>query len=240
MSNTQNSTQTQEAIKAIPDNETKTPNMPVGIYAQEGENLYHWCQTDKEELIAAGLNWELIEELPARCEALREAQSIWNSERHIKEEAEKEWKDKSPSAYELRDGLLHTFRYAFRKNSEMLAKVAVIAEGDGHADMIQDLNDLYVLGSKNTAPLTAIGFDSALLTQADTSAEAMAELLARANGERLEQGESKLVRDKAYTYLKQLVDEVRACGKYLFWKDKERLKGYRSEYVRKYNKRRDT
>ncbi|MEQ8471570.1 MAG: hypothetical protein RIC35_10305 [Marinoscillum sp.] len=37
-------------------------------------------------------------------------------------------------------------------------------------------------------------------------------------------------RDKAYTFLKRAVDEIREAGKYVFWKDPKRLQGYRSLY----------
>ena len=41
------------------------------------------------------------------------------------------------------------------------------------------------------------------------------------------------MRDKAYTHLKQAVDEVRECGQYVFWRNEARLKGYSSRYFRK-------
>ncbi|WP_320017918.1 hypothetical protein [Labilibaculum manganireducens] len=47
----------------------------------------------------------------------------------------------------------------------------------------------------------------------------------------------KLMRDRACTYLKQLVDEIRAYGKYAFWNDKEKQKRYSSEYQRKVYKK---
>jgi hypothetical protein len=42
----------------------------------------------------------------------------------------------------------------------------------------------------------------------------------------------KIMRDRAYTHLKQLVDEIRAYGKYAFWNDEEKQKRYSSEYQR--------
>ena len=36
-----------DVIKAIADEETKSPTMPVDVYLQEAENLYHWCQDDR-------------------------------------------------------------------------------------------------------------------------------------------------------------------------------------------------
>ena len=61
----------------------------------------------------------------------------------------------------------------------------------------------------------------------------MSKLLTAMNGDRADNNGSKKMRDKAYTYLKEAVDEIRAGGKYVFWKNEKRLKGYRSEYHRR-------
>jgi len=58
----------------------------------------------------------------------------------------------------------------------------------------------------------------------------MGDLLGATNGERKEVSEAMRIRDKAYTYLKQAVDEIRDCGKFAFWRTPERFKGYVSNY----------
>lgn len=78
--------------------------------------------------------------------------------------------------------------------------------------MIQDLNGLSVLG-KNPAPLTAVSYNLTGLDIAANTPDDMAFLLAKANG------------DKAFHYMKELTGEIRAAGKYLFRKDKNRYKG---------------
>lgn len=45
-----------EAIEALTKEETVEPTMPVAVALQEAEDLYHWCQPDKEGLIKAGLD----------------------------------------------------------------------------------------------------------------------------------------------------------------------------------------
>ena len=65
------------------------------------------------------------------------------------------------------------------------------------------------------------------------SALLMAALLAAATGERIDTSESKRIRDQAYTHLKEAVDEIRAYGQYVFRHIDERLKGYRSNYLRR-------
>ncbi len=39
-----------------------------------------------------------------------------------------------------------------------------------------------------------------------------------------------IIRDQAFTCLKQAMYEIRRCGKYVFWRNADRLKGYSSDY----------
>lgn len=220
-------------IQAIPNEEVKEPGIPVDVFMQEAENLSKWSLDDLEALKVVGITKAMINDLAVRAGACREAQSIWNNDYRSQQEAQKQWAELSPLAYDLRDDLLATFRFAYRKDDALLSRVSAITDGNGHADMIQDLNDIAVLGRNNPDPLTGIGFDLAQLDVAATQADEMADLLAEANGDKADQNESKITRDKAYTYLKVLVDEIREAGKYVFRKDKKRLKGYSSQYRRK-------
>ncbi len=221
------------AITAIADEETKSPNMPIDTYLQEAENLHHWCEDDKQQLTGVGLDWTQVQEIPIRAGALREAQSIWFKERFTREEAEKQWNEQSPEGYDLRNQLLHSLHFAYRDAVDLAGRVSAIADGRGHADMIQDLNDIAVLGKENIEPLQKINFDIALLDQAASTADTLSDLLAKATTDREENNSFRVIRDQAYTYLKQPVDEVRECGQYVFWRNEERLKGYGSRYFRK-------
>lgn len=217
-------------ISAIPDDKATEPIMPVDVYLQEAENLYQWSLMDAPVLAAIGISSAVLNEIPVRAGACREAQSRWFKDRNSQQEAQRLWAEQSPQAYAMRDELLHTFRYAYRNDTAILARVAEITEGSTHADMIQDLNDLSVLGKNNPAPLQAIGFDLGKLDTAAATSDAMANLLALANGDRASQSETKKIRDKAFAYLRESVDQVREAGKYLFWKNENRYKGYVSKF----------
>jgi hypothetical protein len=181
-------------------------------------------------LAAIGISQAAIDELPVRAGACRETQSRWFKDRNSQLEAQRLWAEQAPQAYALRDELLHTFRYAYRNDTALLARVSEIADGNTNADMIQDLNDLSVLGKNNPAPIQAIGFDLGKLDVAAATSDSMANVLAMANGDKAIQNESKVIRDKAYTHMKELVDQIREAGKYLFWKNEKRYKGYISQY----------
>jgi hypothetical protein len=217
-------------ILAVKTEEVLTPNMPVDVYVQEAENLGHWSNDDREALAGAGLDLSLIDILPVRAGACREAQSLWIKERNMRKEAEAQWKAESPAAFDLRNHLVHAFRYAFRKDPELLSRVDEIADGDTNADMIQDLNDLSVLGKANQEKVTMVGIAPEMLDNAALVADRMGDILGAANGERRSVNQTLVIRDKAYTLLKWAVDEIRECGRFVFWRNPERLRGYSSAY----------
>ncbi len=219
-------------IEAIPDEETLIPNMPIDVFVQEVYDLHEWSQEDQPALVNVGLSQALFDDLPVRAGALRYAQSLWMKERYSKEEAQKEWDQQEPIAEELHDDLEADFRFAFRRRPDMSAKVRAIEEGSGYADLVQDLSDLAVLGNANLPLLESINFDATQLQTASTMSTELATLLAKANGEKIENSGAKQLRDKAYTYCKQAIDEIREAGKYVHRKNDEHLKGYYSRYWR--------
>lgn len=218
------------SIVAIQPADTKIPNMPVDVYVQEASDLHEWSRKDQAQLVDVGVPQAYFDEMESRIGALRYAQSVWNKDRYTKEEAQQEWEELSPKAFDLKNELEHAFRFAFRNRPDLLRKVQSIEEGTSNSDMVQDLSDLATLGKANLPLLTAINFDEAKLDQAANEASDLSVLLAKANGERKEESSPKITRDKAYTYLKQVVDEIYKAGKYVFWKDEAKLNGYSSRY----------
>jgi hypothetical protein len=222
-------------IQAISPESVVPPAVPVDVFIQEAENLFHWCTDYQAALEAKGLDWNLVTSLPVRVGACSEAQSIWNNERKMRRKAERQWAKEAPAAFDMRDQLVHDFRFAFRKDNELLARVDEIAQGNTKTAMVQDLNDLSVLGKAHLDLLVPIQVSAVMLEEAAAMADRMAHLLGATNSERKEVSEAMIIRDKAYTYLKQAVDEIRECGKFAFWRNPDRLKGYVSEFWQKKN-----
>jgi hypothetical protein len=219
-------------LEAIPDENVTYPGIPVDVALQEAEDLYAWCQADKDLLVKASLDWALVDDLPVRTGALRYVQSQWQKEYRSLEDAQKEWALKSPAAYDLRDQLVHHFLHAYFKIPDLYARTQKIAEGTGHADMIQDLSDLSALGKANQPPLVTINLDLSLLDKAGTTSEEMATILAKSNGQKMVDSQTRLLRDKAFMHMKEAVDEIRRCGQYVFWRNEKRRKGYTSKYIK--------
>jgi hypothetical protein len=222
-----------EIVNSLSSDQIKVPTQPVDVYIQEAENLLKWCTPDKETLLAKGLTPYYFDAMPFALAICRDAQASWAAEQKIKSDAAKAWQEQAPAAFVLRNQLLADFRYAFRNDTDLLKSVALIAEGSSNADMIQDLADLAALGNKNPAPLAAINFSNEKLTTASNLSSSLAVILAESNGDQNSENTTFLFRNKAYTHLKTLVDEIKACGKYAFRDDKARRKGYKSEFWRK-------
>ena len=223
-------------IQGIAKEALRYPSMPMDSYLQEAQYLYKWCLADRAALTRAGLDWGVAEDLPGRIDAASEAQSNWHNVRFGKEEAQKEWATLSPGGYALRDEILHFMRYAYRSLPELQTRVDGVAEGNTDSDMIQDLNDLAVIGRENLAPLTAVGFDAAKLEKAAILSKDLGALKADATVDKAAVQAQKLIRDQAYTHLKEAVDAIRECGQFVFWQDRERAQGYASEYKRRSRK----
>jgi hypothetical protein len=220
-------------ITAIAEKDLKSPSMPVKVYLHEAEFLHEWAQDDKEALTKAKLDWDLVMDIPARAGALRHADAVWYQKRFSQVQAEKEWDANSEEGYELRNILLHDFRHAYDGDDSLLARVSGIADGYGHADMIHDLSQLAVLGRAHNEPLVAIGFDQAKLDKANAFSDALASLLAKAEVDKATSIRTLVIRDQAYTHLKEAVDAVRKKGQYVFWRNATRVTGYASDYHRR-------
>ena len=105
-----------DEIDAITGDEINYPTMPIDAFLQEAENIYKWVESDKEKLLAAGLDWTMVEDIPLRAGALRETQAVWITVQNTRAEIQKEWKERSPQAYDLRDTL--SVNRAFHLKSE--------------------------------------------------------------------------------------------------------------------------
>ena len=228
-------------ITSIADDKILIPaGIPVNVYLQEAENLYNWCQPDKERLVAQGLQWQIVEDMPARIDALREAQARWAASDSTDVETEKEWEEKSPAAHLLRQNLVRSLKFAFSNNRAAVAKISKLGDKSSNAAMIQALRDISVFGKEHIDLLKHTSFDMTMLDTAAAMSREMASLLGAINSRRAFCSDSLKIRNQAYTYLKEAVTELKRHAAFVLWKDSARLKGYASDYYRKqYTKRKN-
>lgn len=218
-------------IEAIPAVAVRSPTQPVETFISEGLAVAKWAAKDKDRLIQTGLDWTLVESVPTRAGALRHSESEWMMQFGTPA-GQAAWKEAEAEGLELREDMLAGMRFGFRDNEQLLDKVAMIVEGASQADLVQDLNDISTLGLANLDALTSIVTEEDLNRAADLSKQ-MADLLAARDADD-SADPARLLRDKAYTYLATVVDEIRAYGRYISRKNPSRASGY----MRKYRPRR--
>lgn len=219
-------------IKAVPKQQIKQCDMPVGTYLHECENLHTRANVDLPKLTAVGMPAELLTKLLPYTGALRTAQSNWEELNTVRQDAKQVWKAEWPAFIELREDLIDHMDFAYHNDEDLLKKLSAIKEGDSQADTIQDMLNLSVLGKANTTQLEAINFDLTLLDKAAEDADKMSGLLGAVNGHMYVNDDTKITRDQAFTLLKPIVDEIRRYGRFVFRKDGDHVRAYSSKYAR--------
>ena len=227
-------------FEKIPPQTLLPLNMPVRVQVAEAEALLLWMQQDKSQLVQRGFEWQQVAELSQAAMALKEAQSNWDNVRYMSADAQKAWQELLKKAIHMRSELLHFMRFAYAQNTDLVERIVRIGEGVSSDDVIQDLNDISLLGRNNLAPLAALGITAEQLLDAANLSDALSKHKAAAQVQRKLQNQKKLLRDQAYTYVTGLIKTIRQYGQLVFWRTPDRLKGYSSDFLRAKNRRKNT
>ncbi len=214
-------------LSAVPDTALLTPRVPLERFHQEAEYLVRWCIADRTALVAAGLDWGIVDDIPIRIGASRQARTDWLEALFLSHTAASKWEEIAPVASDFRERLLHAFLYAYRDCPVFLGQIKEIASGDEDITMVDDFDYLTAMARENPAPLRAVNFNFTLIHDAEFLLQKISEVRAAAVQETAPAvAAQRRIRAAAYTHLKQGVDTVRACGQYVFGRNAERLRGY--------------
>ncbi|MCP4220697.1 MAG: hypothetical protein GY765_39080 [bacterium] len=221
-----------EVLEAIPEHKVGSPTVPIHVCIQEAEKLALRAVTDREQLEGAGLNWVVVEDIPIRAGALREAHTIWATAMAEDHADAAQWPEESVEGMELRKELVHKLRFAFRNSPKLLSRLRTVNKGKKQSQLMEALNHLCEMGRKHLDLLEAVKIDPLILDEAARYSDELAVALGKLQIRREDLEKKRVLRDKAYFHLKQAVDEVRGFGRYLFWKQPSHLKSYQSAYFR--------
>lgn len=118
---------------------------------------------------------------------------------------------------EIADDLIYNclafFDVAFYGDSELMTKIRQIRAGGSHADNIQDLLDIKKVAENNKELLDKVGFDFSVLDQIPETASKMANMLAKSTADNSDSPIQRVARDKIYTVLRDLLDELVRYGR---------------------------
>ncbi|MBN1577526.1 MAG: hypothetical protein JW913_13290 [Chitinispirillaceae bacterium] len=216
-------------LKAIPDNDIRRPDMPVKQAVYEAELMSTAAAEDAGALGAVGFNVAVIEELTTAAAGLRHAEGFLIAQTGEIKEATKLWNEAEPDAYELRSECLAALELALRKIPDAIKAVRKIREGSGKQDLFLDLSASAELAKKYKPHLDALHLNTAIFDIAEVKAAELYRLHTKAF---IEKGssETKVMRDRAFTYMRRQMAEILDFAEYVFRKDRARLEYYHSTY----------
>ncbi|HEU4408352.1 MAG TPA: hypothetical protein VFS43_24020 [Polyangiaceae bacterium] len=163
-----------------------------------------------------------LRDLPALIEHLSDAERAWGRARFAKTQSSRGALRKE--AEELRSAVMNAGRYLLRRDAAAQAELDRISEGEGLADLVQDLDDLADFVEAHAA---VFALDRRLPEQAPERARKLADELRQID---LDDGGSMRARNLAAAALDFVLGEVRAAARYLFADEPRVLAPFLSRY----------
>lgn len=214
-------------LKALSKLDIVAPNIPVERLVAEGVELATVAWRDLAKLSTAGLDRMIVVELGKRAQALSEAQAELSALRSQGRSSEEE--DLIAEASELRSEALAAGRLALRNDPVAMGKLDDIAEGEGLEDLLHDLQDLAVVLRSYSRAYSQVGLKPAELANwSETLRLRLSKYISEGRPGDAGLVAAKDLRDRAATYLAEVVTLTRLAGCYVFRKDPRRLLSYRS------------
>ncbi|MDG5814452.1 hypothetical protein QA601_05145 [Chitinispirillales bacterium ANBcel5] len=210
----------------------RRPDMPVDVSAHEGYVFVLLLRKDEEELKNIGYDPAITNRIKELVGTFCIAEAKLTAILGDLHEAVKVWREHRAEGYKLRKKVLGALRFACREDKEALEKLQPFPRRPKQEIMILNLHFLSELGKKYKHHLKQINFDMAEINRCKTFGDKLSRLYAKAYSE---EGPCKMrvLRNKAFTRMKELMAEARAYVQYLFHDNPEHLRLYSSEYRRK-------
>ena len=214
----------------------RSPGIPVPSVVQEASDLVEVCKKPNvhEALVVVGQEPGFVVELERRMVATRESQSLWQSVRDQTKSSS--LVELEAQAQGLRSEMLSAGRFNL-KEREALSSLALIRAGETVDDLVQDLFDLATLFEKH-APAFERDRSFDLVTRVAEARTLGDQLSAGISEERLdpEPTGTRELRDRAFTYLDDMMSEIRSAGRYAFRRNPSLSKLFTSRYRRRHRR----
>jgi hypothetical protein len=197
--------------------EVRGPNLPIEVAFQEAETLANLVERPeaREELLAVGLDEATLAGLRPALEAARQAQSEWTAiYSPRKPQAQRDVEEQGRA---LRAQAMSACRFTLRKSRVAQGALDAIDEGEGLADLVQDLFDLALVIEQNAAAFAA----NRRFPPAEKVAALREQATAISGGQAdfrndKTQRDAADLRNRAWTWLDEVVGEIRQAGQHAF------------------------
>src|SRR5262245_26697828 len=212
-------------LAALDASYARSPDRKVEQVMEEARLLIRVVKDEGKKLLdGTRIDKKLLRSLPDRGELLEEMDARWA--RELGQRAKKPARKAAKEAEALRADMVAALRYFLDGDAGVQAQVDVIQEGSGLADLVDDLGKLAGLVERHARSLEKAGLDGA-----PVRARELADLLGETRAaERSEAAFSDALglRNRAFWYLREAMDEIRAAGRYAFRHDSKALVAFRA------------
>jgi hypothetical protein len=218
------------AISSVSDELTVTNSMPIDEAAAEAQRVGALVKQYDAILRKTGIDTTYLDTLVKRIGAFVWSAAVIQSLVETETTANKEWNARKSEGVEIRRVLIRTFQYAFRNDSDLLESVQLIIDGKGNRDFLLDILSCSKLGKSNINLLTAINADVTLLDKAAILYTELSDIFSRMSIDPVKHSKAVSIYNKAWTYLKEALDEIYEAGRYAFDESDERHGLFYSDY----------
>lgn len=220
MDNAESFAQVKGTIEAFPLDKTRSPSRPLRDFISTAEYALGLALKKKDVLRRAKFDYSKVDDLKMYIGSFRHLSSAWQDVQFDNPESSQIWKAKQAEAEVVFFELIEALRLAFYDDENMQNKIRVILEGGSIADSIQDLNDTVYLTDQNRDKI----FEETELTQeiidkAATLASELGQLYASVKIDRSSSQDALILRNKTYTLIEDIMDEIERRGKYAYRND---------------------
>ncbi len=217
-------------IMAIEDEAVRSLDMHEEDAINEAHTLYEAVQRDDAALRAKGCPAEFIDSLLSRINLFAYIVNYILLKLHDDETIQEQWIREKRRGYTLRREIFRAFEVAYRNNKGRLEQLEKIRTGRGDTNMIIDLLSLDEMGKNYPDQLIAVNYDMTILQDGKDLSAHLSSLLGRCNIAPDEKKELREVRNRAYTWLHEAMEEIRVFGLWIHADDEEKRQNYISAF----------
>lgn len=217
-------------ILGIKNNLIQFPNIPAEELVFEAVKISKLIVEDREPLLKSGIDPELLDSFDNRLAAYEHAESRYLILRDSTDVLSQKFKILQEKVFNMRKNLLHNLKFAFKENEKAMSGLERIIEGRTFHNKIFDLRPIIDMAKDHLEALEKIGFDKVLLDDAEILYNETKKAISEISATPKDVNEVKDIRNRAYTYLNEALSRIKDHGQFVFWKNEERLKLYKSQF----------
>jgi hypothetical protein len=206
------------------------PSMPIEEAVGEGNRVTILIREDRAKLERSGIDFKFLDSFEARAGALAWSAAQVTTYVDMESTAKKEWDAIKPGANIVRKKFLKDLKRACRNNPELAVAVKRIQEGQGNLDWVLDFLSMHKLGKEVKKLLEQVFADLSLIDRSAELHTLLQDILSRMTIDPKKLNDAKTIFYKAWTHLKEAIDEVYEAGQYVFDEEDPRHFLYYSDY----------